>query len=649
MIKKIAVRTLLVLLALLLILAIYIASLIWRVTSTEPNWAGELTLDGLSEPVRILRNEQGVPHIFAANEHDLIFAQGFVHAQDYFGQMALRRQQMRGEASEWLGTLGMRADRLVRLTGLAQGAEAAWPQLPEDTRAFLQAYADGVNAWLASDHYRKPPELIALHVSAEPWKPTDSLGLMRLLHLGFSGDGDELLRGSLERSETVDAQIQRMFFANEWPVFPVIDEPDGGTVPQSTETSKTQSFSNSWVLSGNHTASGMPLLANDPHLAGTMPANFSLQRLSGGRIAAAGGTIPGQPGLVFGHNGRVAWGVTSSHVDVVDYVLLELDPDDPARYRRAPDAPWERFIERRETIQVRFGEPFELVVRSTPTGFVMPDDLMRTPFPARGALERHQPTMDLLDTTAITFHQLLTTTSVTETIGAIQYMTGPTMNISMADIAGNIAYVKAGRLWKRPMAQATRVDLAPMDSNEGEFIPFDDNPQIVNPDSRRIVSGNQRIVGEAYPHYLSQRWTSPDRAMRIHELLDAREVHDPDSYLAMQMDTLSPVARRLLPMMLERTDTQAPVLNSVDPQLLLELRDWDFDFHPDSVAPTVFMSWIAELNKIMLLDETGDVALDPVRDMEYLQIDYHSAGMVLRDGPETWCDIDDTQKTETCA
>lgn len=644
--KKFLLRSLAVVLVLIVLVGAYLGSVVWRVNHAEPEWTGQLKLPGLRAPVRILRNEHGVPHIFAENQHDLLFAQGFVHAQDYFGLMSLQRQIARGELSSWLGALGLAADKRARTLGLAHGAEAAWPELPEATRAFVQAYSDGVNAWLTSDHYRKPAELIALHVSPEPWRPTDSLAMMRLLHAGFASDGDELLRARLERSEA-DNLIQRMFFANEWPVFPVIDEPDGGTVPQSTQTLKTKAFSNSWVLSGAHTVSGQPLLANDPHLGSVIPAVFAIQRLSGGAIEAAGGTLPGIPGVLFGHNGAVAWGVTSSLTDTVDYVLLEVDPDDPGRYRRGPDAPWARFSERTETIEVRFGEPQSLTVRTTPMGTAWPDELLGEPFPAEGLLERRQPALTMTDTSAETFHRLLTTQTVQETTAAFAQAAGPNMNVLMADTAGNIGYLSTGQLTRRPASRAISVDFAPVDSNESELARSDENPQVINPASGRIISGNQRTVGDDFPFYLSQRWTSPDRAMRIHELLNARDRHDPESTLAMQLDVLSPIARRLLPVFLDRMDAEASVLQGIDPGLLAALRDWDYRFVPEALAPTLFMTWIAEINRRMLLDESAgvDVGLNP----EFLQMDYHTAGMVLRDGPETWCDDRETAAVEDCA
>jgi penicillin amidase len=642
--KKFFVSLGVVALAVVVLLPTYLGSVIWRVNSAEPEWAGQVTVPGLRAPVRVLRNEHGVPHIHAQNELDLAFAQGFVHAQDRFGTMALERQTLQGRLSEWLGPLGVRTDTYMRSVDVVSGAERALAELPESTRAFLEAYSDGVNAWLSSDAYRTPPELIALHVNPEPWEPVHTLTRIRLLMLITARDGDELLRARLQRSDASD-DIERVFLRNRWPVFPVIDEPDGGTIPQPTAAHKTGAFSNSWVLSGDHTASGKPLLANDPHLPSVMPGYFAIHRLAGGEIAAAGASMPGIPGLITGHNGAVAWSITASVVDSVDFSLLEVDREDPGRFRRGPEAPWERFERRTETLQVRFGDPVELEVLSTPTGTVWPDALLGEPFPDEGILERRHASLEVLDLSMVTIYRMLTTKSVEESRDAFSLMPGPTINVSMADTSGTIGYVKVGRIWQRPEARATAIDHAPADSNEAVLLDYTENPQVINPASGRIVSGNQRAVGDAYPHYLTSIWAPPDRAMRIHELLDEYERHDRESYLAMQRDVLSPVARRLVPAMLERLETGSRPLSQDDEALLTTLREWDYRFEPETVAPTIFLTWLAAANQRILLDELGGVSVTG----PFLQFDYHSTAMVLREGPEAWCDERASPEEETCA
>lgn len=644
MVKKYFIRFVVFLLAVVALAGVYIGWIVWRVDSAEPEWAGEVTLAGLRAPVRILRNEYGVPHIYAQNELDLAFAQGFVHAQDRFGTMALERQTLQGRLSEWLGPLGVRTDTYMRYVDAVSGAARALSELPEPTRAFLQAYSDGVNAWLTSEVYRTPPELIALHVDPEPWKPVHSLTRIRLLMLGFARDGDELLRARLQRSNASD-DIERVFLRNRWPVFPVIDEPNGGTIPQPTAAHKTGAFSNSWVLSGDHTVSGMPLLANDPHLGSIMPSHFAIHRLVGGTIEAAGATMPGIPGVITGHNGSVAWGITASVVDCVDFSLLEVDREDPGRFRRGPEAPWERFERRTETLQVRFGNPVELEVLSTPTGTVWPDALLGEPFPGDGVLERRHASFELLDLSMVTIHRMLTTKSVRESRDAFGLMPGPAFNLSMADTSGSIGYVKVGRIWQRPKSRATIIDYAPVDSNDAVLLDFSENPQVINPASGKIVSGNQRVIGNAYPHYLTAIWAPPDRTMRIHELLDQHERHDRQSYLAMQRDVLSPVARRLVPAMLARLEARSPTLPQADEALLTALREWDYRFESEAVAPTIFLTWLEAANQRILLDELGGVSVNG----EFRQMDYHSTAMVLRDGPESWCDERATPEQETCA
>lgn len=353
----------------------------------------------------------------------------------------------------------------------------------------------------------------------------------------------------------------------------------------------------------------------------------------------AGATLPGVPGIVAGHNGAVAWGITNAQVDVWDLAFLETDPGDPGRYRRAPGEAWLEFEEREDVLAVRFGRDRADTVRATPTGVVWPSGI---PVAAIGdrpgvGMEIRDVAMDLTTSAPVAFVHLNRARTVAEGIQVLEGVTSPALNLSLADTAGSIGYVMTGRIPVRPTEHATRAALGPRDGNRWEYLDFADNPRVVDPPSGRIVTANQQIVGEDYPHYLTDMWAPPTRAWRIHELLDARDLHDTGSFLEMQADPLSPVARSLVPLML------AVQPASEDDALLTEiLEDWDYRFTLDSPAPLVWMTWVSTLRTSML-DEAGSLPDG------WTSLLYAPLIRALSGERSPWCDDLGTDEAESCA
>ncbi len=385
---------------------------------------------------------------------------------------------------------------------------------------------------------------------------------------------------------------------------PIIPPRDGQETIQRSQSIKQGSFSNSWLVSGEHTASGLPLLANDPQLQATLPNIWYLIHLSFEDRRLIGASIPGLPGLGVGHNGRIAWGATAAMVDINDIALVQVDPNHPERFRRGPAEPWQDFSIRSEPIRVRFGRTVEQLIRNTSDGFVrLWDEMPEANFRDQPDTDREFRMLGLdHDSSAAAMLRVAEAANVEEAIEALSAFRGPPFNMSIADVDGNIAYVMSGAIPARPESHARNIDMAPNDSNSRSYLPYSENPRMINPANGRIVTANQRIIGDEYPHYLTDWYAPPYRALRIHEMLDQRETHDQFSFLAMQMDTLSPLARNLVPLML-----QAEPASAADTDLMRRLADWDYRFDLDSTGPLILLAWSELLSRAILDDEMGPV------------------------------------------
>jgi penicillin amidase len=599
-----------------------------------------LTAEGLDGPVEIIRDEHGIPYIEATTQRDLYFAQGFVHAQDRFWQMAFNRRISQGRLSEWLGASALNSDRRYRADDLVGLAERAWAELPAEIQALATAYAAGVNAWLEGPFYRRPPEMTILHVHPERWRPQDVVLPMYWLHSTFGLPGDELLSTRIDQAGLPQA-VKEVYAPFEQPVPTILPSDSSAYYSQSTSPFKRGAHSNSWVLSGVNTASGHPLMANDPHLTPQQPVSWHLQRHMAPGISGAGATVPGLPGFFMGHNGAVAWGITNAVTDMVDVTLVEVQPDDPTRYRRDPEAPWEWFTLRVDTIDVRFGESYIDTIRTTRMGRLgTRRDSTLTDDPHLYTKWRYWG-LDLPGTHLTGWMELQRATSVEAAIEAVGQIPGPSFNLSFADTAGAIGYVKMGRIAKRPEAHARTVAFGPEDSNAGTYLPFSENPRLIDPPSGRIVTANQRIAGDDYPHYLSGLWSLPDRAWRIHEMLNEHAVHDAGTFWAMQQDALSTVARRLVPLLLE-----VEPAGDDEAALLRVLKAWDYRFTLDSRAPAIFMAWLERLNRRVIEDELGSFSF---RGVDWTHANYLSVALALAGDKAAWCDDRTTADIEDCA
>lgn len=614
----------------------------------------------LAGPVRIVRDRHAIPHIFAANRDDAAFGLGYAHAQDRLWQLEVNRRIGGGRLSEIFGPKALNSDKFLRVLGFRGRAAKAFGLLKPETRAFLEAYAAGVNAYLADRPGPLPPEFLIFGIEPEPWSPTDSLAWLKVMSLDLSGNwGNELARLGLAQRLTKQ-QIEEFFppYPGDAPVA-LADLTDlyrqvAGTVdlPKLAATlpaPPTEGIgSNNWVLNGSHTVTGAPLLANDPHLGLTTPAIWYFAHMALPDSEIIGASLPGVPGIVLGHNGRIAWGFTNTGPDTQDLYIEKIDPADPNRYL-TPEGN-QSFVIREEVLKVK-GEPdVVLRVRETRHGPVISDvvENARRLAGEEFAISLAWTALRDDDTTA---DALIGLDGVRDWNGFVENfrnMVTPQQNIVYADIAGNIGFLAPGLIPKRKPENDTK-GLSPAPGWDARydwdgFVPFEELPRVYNPTSGRVVTANHKIVPDNYPHHLTSEWTEPYRARRIEQMLQERRVHSVESFKAVQGDVLSLMATDILPLMLAAPRKSAARNADLATAHSL-LAAWDGGMPGNRAEPLIFQAWYRELTRLVLADELGPGFRSLWRHRPVLM---HN---ILADtgGQSRWCNNAESGQPQSCA
>ncbi|MCW2955961.1 MAG: peptidase penicillin amidase [Thermoleophilia bacterium] len=541
-----------------------------------PSWSGTVTMPTLDAATTVLRDQWGVPAVFASTSADAYRVQGWLHATDRTFQLDMMRHVGTGRLSELVGEPGVRTDRLIRTLGFHRQAEADWELLDGPARAALEAYTEGVNAAFARARRRLPVEFRLLGASPKPWRPQDCLVLTRVMALGLSGNWEsELARGEIVAAvgtEVLDA-LEAGEHERAWPA-QIHSDVLGELAAAAKEA--TSSFggpggigSNNWVVGPRRTRDGGALLANDPHLDLSLPSVWYEQRLSGGDLDVRGFTFPGVPGIVLGHNGKIAWGFTNSSIDVQDCYLEELDHTGE-RYRDV-GGEWKPLEVRREVMHVKGGDDVELVVRATRRGPIITDAAITT---------RLSDPVSLRWDSLRPSHAVQAVYDLNRADDWDSFRTSlrgwlvPAQNVVYADKHGNIGFQHMGEI---PIRAAGNDGSVPRrgDDPAGEWVgtvPFDEAPSAYNPSSARIVTANDRLVGDDYPYFMSREWMNGYRGERIRSLIDTIEGHTVGDQVRIQSDIHSIPGvrfRDLLPGLTPQPTTTA------GREVLQALLDWD--------------------------------------------------------------------------
>lgn len=646
-----------------------IGGYIWYRQASQPDTAGTMRLPGLRDRVVVVRDRNAVPHIQAANALDAYYALGYVHAQDRLWQMQMNKRIVAGRLAEILGPSALDTDRFLRTLGVRRNAEAILAQSSPETRAVLQAYADGVNAFIDTRKAALPPEFLILGTRPEHWEPADTLGWQTMMawDLGANWTQEVLRMGLSQQLPTSriaeilapypgDKPMRTMDYASFYrqlaPVATamarVADAAPGGYVEGMG--------SNNWVVSGAHTRSGKPLLANDPHLGLQAPALWYFAHLQAPGLDITGATLPGAPLVVLGHNKRIAWGFTNTAPDVQDLYIERIDPANPDRYQ-TPDG-WANFDTRTETIRVKGADDVTLKVRATRHGPVMSDvaepiGAAAKPLGAQYVMAFQWTALRPDDRTFQAGLKIGTAGDWQGFVAALRDFHAPQQNIVYADVDGNIGYIAPGRV---PIRRADNdlMGLAPAPGWDARydwqgFIPFEQLPQRFNPPTGMIVTANQKIVDDQYPFFITSEWSVPYRAQRIQTLLEAEPHHTPDSFGVIQKDVVSLAVRDALPLLLAAPVASDATRAPRERALFEALRKWDGTMSADRAEPLVVTAWLRELSRLLFEDKVGDPMFAKLWEQRNVQLPMLNAIRDPQGVGAFWCDNSRTTARESCA
>lgn len=624
----------------------------WYARQSLPQTQGELRLPGLRGPVQVARDGADVTHVRASDPRDAWMAMGYVHAQERGWQLEFNRRIMRGTLSELLGSSTLDTDRLMRTLGIREVAQRQVALLPDEARVALKAYSDGVNAFFAQGDQALPPEFLVLGSDPRPaarageyWDEADSAGWALMMALDLGGNwGNEVAR--LSALQVLDTQqLWALFppYPGEKPVSATdlatlyrelgVYRPAGAQTAAAAPLDDTVAMasgvrewaqelgniqgkgSNNWVVAGSRSASGKPLLANDPHLGLSAPAIWYFARL---QAPAAGGipgmdvigaTLPGTPFVVLGRTAGVAWGFTNTGPDVQDLYLEQIRPGQADQYRvPAPEGreAWAAFETRVETIRVKGQADVQHTVRRTRHGPVISDvpgrtrDLIDT---GRYALALRWTALEERDSNVQATLASNRAQSVDDLITAYRSFHAPMQNAVMADRSGRIAYKAIGKVPVRGPGHDI-LGIAPAPGWDARYdwtgwLPYEDTPQ---DDGSKgwIATANQRIHAADYPHFLTQDWAPPYRQERIEALLAQTLKHDVASFQAMHADQQSAATLLLLPYLL-KTRSDHPLAAAA----LTALQGFDGRMTADSVAPLIYTAWVDEFTRGTVGEKLG--------------------------------------------
>ncbi len=562
-----------------------------------PVTTGTLTLKGLSKEVTIIRDEDGVPHIQAQNEKDLYMAQGYVQAQDRLFQMDLSRRQASGRLSEVVGEKAVDRDKFFRTFGLRRAAEVSFTAYPDEAKQLLEWYAEGVNAYMeeAQDGGRLPIEFTLLGYKPEKWTPIDSLtiGKYMAFDLGGHWQGQAFRYWALDNLSKEKAYDLFPTYPKDAPtILSDIGEPQIDFKQSFAAAVIPPEFngSNNWVVSGDKTKSGKPLLADDPHLSLGTPSIWYQMQLESPEVNVSGVIFAGIPGIILGHNEQIAWGVTNTGPDVQDLYIEKRSEKDPDLFLY--DGKWEKATIVQEPIKVKDGETIPYKVTITRHGpviseFAHQDEAKEVMAMRWTALD---PSLEL--SAIININKAKNWDEFEE---ALEDFHVPTQNFVFASKDGTIAYKANGKIPIRKKGDG----LLPVpgwdpDYDWQGFIPFDELPKVINPQSGFVATANNKVVDDDYPYHISHHWAQPYRYMRISEYLKGKSELTISDMKALQMDQKNLHAREFVPILTEDLETGS--LTDEQKKAIEILISWNYVDDKNLAAPLIFHQWMNEIS-----------------------------------------------------
>lgn len=627
-----------------------------NILSTE-----KLKLSDLQDEVTVQFDDNRIPHIFAKNDHDIYYVQGYLTAQARLWQMDIQTRSAAGRLSEVVGPKALELDRYRRRMGLTYGAEHTLQGIMKDPvlSKVVQAYSDGVNAYIK--HLKPggyPLEFKLLGYKPEEWKPINSAYLLKLMSETLAGGSNEL--GLTNVLNKYGAKITNDLF----PDYPTFEDPiiPAGTkwdfkplpIPQPPATFKAQLMaamqnkekiegigSNNWAVSGSKTATGFPMLANDPHLNLTFPSIWYQVQLVGPGVNVYGVTLPGAPCVVIGYNQKVSWGVTNVDADVLDWYQVKFK--DSTRNEYWYNNKWNKVERKIETIKVRGQADIIDTVLYTHHGPVVYDNAEmskkgRSNVPVGNALRwiAHEESDEFK-----AFYLLNRAANYTDYRKALTYYTAPAQNFVFASVDNDIAITPNGKLPLKYKDQGKFILDGSNPANDWQgWIPYEQNPTVKNPPRGFVSSANQSSTDQTYPYYINWKFEGYERGKRINDRLGAMKKATVDSLRLLQMDDYSIRAQDILPTMLKYLD--ATKLDDYQLAALDSVKKWNKFYKVNSVGASIFQNWWNKLYEFTWRDNFG--SKDTV--LYYPTMD-RTKVLLMKDPKSIWFDNKRTPAVET--
>jgi len=614
-----------------------------------PQYKGELIATGLGSDVTVYRDERGMPHIYASNEHDLYFSTGYVVAQERLWFMDLIRRVTNGRLSEVMGDKLVETDKFLRCLEMTAKSKMLLSSEDPEILAFMQAYTDGVNAYIDAAGKKLPPEFRILGYKPEPWKLEDIANIIGYMSWDLAKDNltADLFYYQLSQKLGVEkaAQLIPDWNAVDEVVFP-------GFVLNDTLIKKAQTFissmdklealgvasfsgSNNWAVSGNRTETRKPILSNDMHLSFSSPGIWmQMHQVIPGKLNVTGVVIPGEPFVVAGHNEKIAWGETNLMVDDIDLFAEKINPDNENQYFF--NGEWKNMVVKKEIIQIKGGEKDSIIIKYTHRGPIISGyrNIDNVSLSMRWSGYDYS---DELRTVCL----LNRAGGWDEFRSAINTFIAASQNFAYADVDGNIGLNTGGGIAIRK-GNGSMIRSGETDEFDWKgYVPFEQLPFSFNPEKGYVSSANNKTVIEGYPYYISSDFELPYRINRIRKMLDEKELFSIDDFKKMLLDQHSNYAALLTPVIL-RLNERKNELTPAETSALTTLTGWDYDMNANMVAPSLFEFFRISFMKNLLADEMGDL---------YSKV-YKKAGdyyiyRILKTGPDEWVDDINTPQKET--
>ncbi|MEP2680877.1 MAG: penicillin acylase family protein [Sulfitobacter sp.] len=645
----------------------------WFAARSLPDYDDTVQVQGVTAPVEIVRDNANVPHIFGETDEDVFYGLGFAHAQDRLWQLITLRRTAQGRLSEVFGTATVTTDKLMRRYDIYRLAVAAAGELDPETDAALEAYSAGINARLDQINTealgRGAPEMWLFNAPMAPWRPADSLAVTKLMGLQMSGHLEaEVLRArvSLELSDQdrlrdilPDAPGSGVAALPEYAaLFPEVTTRHAAAAPMDSHPLspfKRQAFagaSNAWAAAPTRSAAGGTLLANDPHLGFTAPAIWYLARLELETGGVIGGTIPGMPVVLTGRSADLGWGLTTAYVDDQDVYIEELNPDNTEEYR-TPDG-FKKFRKRSSIINIADADPITVTLRWTDNGPVLPGSHynLGSITPPGHVASVASTLFTEKDTSLAAAMKVMRAKSVQQAINAATDYVAPAQNLTLVD-RDTIAMKTIGAMPRRDANHQSEGRMPSpgwIAANRWDgMLPYTANPEFIAPAGGILGNTNNKTVDRPFPNHVSFGWGDTQRVQRWQRLMQNREVHTRDSFIEAQLDTVSPTARALLPLIgaeLWFTGEAAPdgTPERQRQRALDLLAGWSGEMNEHLPEPLIYAAWIRALQDRLIRDELGPLA------EEFTHVQPLFIERAFRDvqGAAKWCDVRQSAPVETC-